>query len=292
MNGQEKCKMPRERYLHFSFRIARTQKTSSAQGGKRAKLRAVRRIVFAIGPLCALFLLGGCLKQSLPSPRIPVADTETVASVEASPEAPEAALEYGDAEAASSTGAQLATQTGSGFAERMIENEWLEIGDADAPLRLLVITNYSCEYCRQFMEDHAVRLLRDYVSSGTLRLQFAIFPLKKYPNSIIEAQALLCATRQGEGRLMNDALFAMTPAKRERAALLKNPPKGMDAAAFQTCMDDPQSAASAVQQSEELTRRNVTVVPTFFLQDQASIGLSVYPELRGWIDEALRQTKR
>ncbi len=252
----------------------------------------MRRTVLAIGPLCGLLLLGGCLKQSLPSPQAPAAETQTVASAEASSDTSEAALEYGDAEPASATGTQLAAQTGSGFAERMIENEWLEIGDADAPLRLLVITNYSCEYCRQFMEDHAVRLLRDYVAPGTLRLQFAVFPLKKYPNSIIEAQALLCAVRQGKGRLMNDALFAMTPAKRERAALLKTPPKGIDAAAFLTCMDDPQAAASATQQGEELARRNVTVVPTFFLQDQASIGLSVYPELRGWIDEALRQTKR
>lgn len=166
----------------------------------------------------------------------------------------------------------------------------LEIGKTSAPLTLLVFTNHSCSYCRDFWERDVPRLQTDFISSGTLRLEIAILPMKKYPESEREALSLFCAATQGKGSAMHGALFLL-PRHSESAMLSAAKALGLDLSAFRTCLSSP-AAASALHVQESLAKQlNVTLAPTLILQDEKKVGLQPYADLRGWIEDVLQKQK-
>lgn len=173
----------------------------------------------------------------------------------------------------------------------------LEIGSVQAPLLLLVFSNYSCEYCRQCTEEFLPRLERELISQGKLRIQTLITPLNKYPNSALEASALHCATKQGKGKEMHAALTTATA--RTRPALLaiaKN--LKADVPVFQSCLADAATKTALEEQQQIIQGLNVTLIPTFvlyekqpgqdqpYMQSKTITGLPQYPDLRGMIEEA------
>lgn len=190
--------------------------------------------------------------------------------------------------------------TGTGaIAERLAERGMLEIGDENARGVLTVFTNYSCRYCQEFDRQMLGNLQDEFVRNGSLKIRMIIVPLFKYPNSALEAAALICGTVLGKGQDMNDALFST--ALRTRPALLKIAAKlKLSAKSFTSCLDSKETKRLLAQQLELIHARNVTLIPTFTLarsnQDlsatgsgalgiEQQTGLPSLPDMRGWILE-------
>lgn len=163
----------------------------------------------------------------------------------------------------------------------------LSMGKADAPLTLLVFTNHSCTYCREFHDALLPRLKEDFVNKGLMRLDVAILPIAKYPSSEMETAALFCAMEQGKSWEMHESLFSLTDRSRKgivAAAKTLN----MNAKKIDACLD-ASTTASFVEAHGSLAKTlNVTLVPTFFLNDEKLVGLPSYADLRGWIENKMK----
>ena len=187
------------------------------------------------------------------------------------------------------TGASSSAMTSTGaLAERMAEHGVLEIGPADAPSTLTVFTNFSCRYCQEFARDMLPALEKEFVATGRLKLRTMITPLKKYPNSGLEASALVCSTALGKGQGMWNAL---SDAKlRDRASIL-NLLKKLDISKkeFSKCLDAKETKATLDQQAEFVHTNDVTLIPTFILNGEKEIGLMSYADLHGWIRSVMQQ---
>lgn len=174
----------------------------------------------------------------------------------------------------------------SEIAGHMVERGILELGIPDAPLILTVFTNLSCGYCREFARDMLPRLESEFIAKGLLAVRPVITPLKKYPNSALEAAALICGNVLGKGWELWDALNAA--ASRDRTAILSVGKKlGIPAKDFTRCIDARETQALLAQQRDFIAANGVTLIPTFLLNGQKQIGLPSFAELRGWIREAL-----
>ncbi len=171
--------------------------------------------------------------------------------------------------------------------ERLLPTGLLEIGDANAPLTLLLFTEHHCRYCKEFQNKHFVTLYKDFIESRKLKLQIAILPLKKYTGSELSAIGLLCAAAQGKGIPMHELLFTLgasnTDTLMKEAATLK-----LDQTLFATCLTAPATAGLLELQASLARSLDVTLVPTFFLNGTKSVGLPYYPDLRGMIDAQLK----
>jgi protein-disulfide isomerase len=163
----------------------------------------------------------------------------------------------------------------------------LDLGKENAPLTLLVFTNQSCEYCRDFQQTIVPRLKADFVDKGTVLLRVSILPIHKYPLSLREASALFCAARQGKGWEMHDALFAV-PAHTEAALLAQAAVLKLDLPRFQSCLGRPEAAAYAQEEARLADKLHVTLVPTLFLNDEKLVGLPTYADIKGWIEQKTR----
>jgi protein-disulfide isomerase len=83
-------------------------------------------------------------------------------------------------------------------------------GDADAPLKVIEITDFGCGYCRRFNQETFPVLLEEYIETGRVEWKFVPFVLGMFPNGDKAALAGECAGEQGRKAFlpMRDLLFA------------------------------------------------------------------------------------
>lgn len=170
--------------------------------------------------------------------------------------------------------------------ERTLSGGLLEIGDEKAPVSITLFLNHSSPYSQRFFHYLLPRLTEDFVRRGKVRIDIVAIAFKKYPESASDASALFCATAQGKGQKMNDLLFGLgvTPTEQKKQRRLM----GIDEDPYQACLKGAavQSALSA--QSAMAASRDVTLVPTYFINETKYVGLPEYADLRGQMNEKLR----
>ena len=82
-------------------------------------------------------------------------------------------------------------------------------GRDDAPIAMIVYSDFECPFCRRFVEEIQPQLEARYVATGDLLFVFKHFPLVNiHQNALLAAAASECAGREGKFWEMHDALFA------------------------------------------------------------------------------------
>jgi len=181
------------------------------------------------------------------------------------------------------------TETGS-LAERLLPSGVLEVGEASAPVTLLIFTEHNCSYCHQFLTELFPRLKSEYIDKGTVKLEIAMLTLKKYAASGDAAKGLICAAAQGKGFHMHQVLFKNI--NKDANALHSYAIElGLDSKIFDACLASGATTDLVKGQEVWAESLNVSVVPSFFLNGEKFIGLPYYPDLRGRIEEAIKKAK-
>ncbi len=79
------------------------------------------------------------------------------------------------------------------------------IGAADAPVQLVVFSDFQCPYCKQFADSARAVMARH---PGRIRMVFRHRPIESiHPHATAAARAAVCADRAGRFEQMHDALF-------------------------------------------------------------------------------------
>lgn len=169
--------------------------------------------------------------------------------------------------------------------ERLLPVGLLEIGDPKAPVNMLLFTEHHCAYCKEFQDEQMPLLLQEFVAQGKLRIQIGILPLKKYLDSDLSAMGLLCASAQNKGLAMHAALFEK-PANAD--SIMKTTEQlTMDTKAFAACLKSEDTKTMLTAMRSLAQTLDVTLVPTFFIDGEKSVGLPYYADLRGEIEKVL-----
>ena len=164
----------------------------------------------------------------------------------------------------------------------------IEIGSDNAPLTLLLFTEHHCRYCKDFMDEHFPQLQTLYIDPGFLKLQIAVLPLKKYLGSHAAATILLCAAHQGKGLPMHQLLHTRKHSFEHEAALYAVELE-LDEEAFEQCLASEEAATHIEEQASLAESLDVSLVPTLFLDGEKKVGLPYWPDMKGWIEQALRR---
>lgn len=170
--------------------------------------------------------------------------------------------------------------------ERLLSSGMAEVGAANAPVSLMLFTDSSCGYCRDFHEDLLPRLMNDYVRSGKVRISVVPFVVRKYENSESSALAQLCAARQSKGMAMQDLLFRESPGTAAYRAALDT--LQLDQERFAQCMDDPATRTTMEAHQSIARSLGITLIPSYTINGKLHTGLPDYPDMRGMIEEELR----
>ncbi len=161
-------------------------------------------------------------------------------------------------------------------------------GPADAPVTLMVFSDYQCPYCIR-AEPVLAEVLERYPSQ--VRLVHRHFPLDSlHPFARPAAEAAMCADEQGRFWEFHDAIFARK-GRLEKGTFEEIARKlGLDMDAFGTCVGERRYEDYVEADSIAGQKAGVTGTPAFFVNGIALKGARNADELSRIIDSELERT--
>ena len=163
-------------------------------------------------------------------------------------------------------------------------------GPADAPVTIIEFSDFQCPYCSRVVPTLS-RLKDRYGDS--IRIVFRDFPLVQiHPQAAKAAEAGACANEQGKFWPMHDLMFANqahldVPSLKQHAATV-----GLDAAAFEKCLDSGKHAAEWQKDAADGEKAGVQSTPAFFVNGRPVIGAQPYEAFAEVINDELGRLNR
>ena len=172
-------------------------------------------------------------------------------------------------------------------------------GQQGAPVMVYEIADFQCPFCGRFAREVYPRLDSAYVKTGKVQWFFVNLPLPNHGNAWVAAEAAICAGAVADKFwVMHDRLFATqsewAAARDIRVALLKMAKDaGVNAEAYQECVNDDRTAALILQDVIFATNARVTGTPAFIINnEQLVIGVKTFEEWRDLLEKALNKAPK
>lgn len=149
------------------------------------------------------------------------------------------------------------------------------IGDPEAPITVVEISDYGCPHCKAFNLETAPTLQQEFVDSGQVR--WIVMPYALGDDTHSSAVAALCAADQGPelGYQFHEKMFelqgtadAKTRAGFESVAAAV----GLDMTAFEACLDDNTFSSQVHYNRQAARSAGATSTPTFFINGRMMSG--------------------
>jgi protein-disulfide isomerase len=172
-----------------------------------------------------------------------------------------------------------------------------ELGKADAPVRLEVWSDFQCPACGQFAKLVEPVLVREYATTGTLRIVIfdAAFQGARsgaaYDESVEAGTGARCAARQNRFWPFHNWLFASQVGENqgafrdERLRAIATA-AGLDVVAWDACRATGEQQTAVRAETQRGVALGVSATPTLYLNGQVIVGLASAEELGRLIEAA------
>lgn len=177
-------------------------------------------------------------------------------------------------------------------AERRDAEDLLAEGPVQAPVVMVVFTDYQCPYCARWSHE-TLPELRDHVERGELRIEWR--DVNVYgEDSERAARASLAAAMQGEHTAYHQALFAGGEIRgpgglTEQALIDLADELGLDTQQFTEDLRSEQVARTISENAAEGLELGAVTTPSFVIGGIPSVGAQPTEHFLAQIDEALEK---
>jgi protein-disulfide isomerase len=195
-------------------------------------------------------------------------------------------------QSSSSQGESAEQDTDLTFVEHRDADEHNAIGDVDAPVALVMYSDYQCPYCATWNED-TLPAMMDYVDSGDLRIEIrdlAVFG----EESERAARAVFAAGEQDEFWDYHNALFEGGEHRPKNeldddSLVSLGEELGLDPKQFKQDMNSTEAHEEFEEVSSEGQSIGVSSTPAFIIGGQPLLGAQPTQEFVDAVDDALAQ---
>ncbi len=203
-----------------------------------------------------------------------------------------------DGPAASPAGAHATTEPGPGkdplaALVRRRADDPMALGKVDAPVVMIAYSEFQCPFCGKFARDTEPGLVKKYVDTGVLRIEWRDFPYLGQ-ESMTAALAGRAAALQGGFWAFHDALYkdqqpvnAGKLTKRFLGSVADR--AGLDGAKLQKDMDRPELLEAVNRDAHEGQSIGVTGTPAFIINGQPVIGAQPSKVFEQAIEDAAKK---
>ncbi|MGO2755964.1 DsbA family protein [Brachybacterium alimentarium] len=177
-------------------------------------------------------------------------------------------------------------------AESRDPEDLLADGPVDAPVVLVVFTDYQCPYCARWTHD-TLPALQDYVERGELRIEWR--DVNVYgEDSVRAARAALAAAMQGRHADYQQALFdggeiRSSSQLSDEALIELADDLGLDPVQFAEDMQSEQVGSTIVDNAARGIELGAMTTPSFVIGGTPSVGAQPTEVFTDQIDEALEE---
>jgi protein-disulfide isomerase/uncharacterized membrane protein len=149
-------------------------------------------------------------------------------------------------------------------------------GPADAPVQIVVFSDFECPFCRQFAP--VLKRIRERYPRE-VSLAFRHFPVASHARAFPAAVAAECAAEQGAFWEYHDRLFAEGGDLSDAKLLALASALGLNAAQFSACLKSAAPAKRVEASRQDATLRGLDGVPAVFLNGRRVRGALDYDDL-------------
>jgi protein-disulfide isomerase len=169
-----------------------------------------------------------------------------------------------------------------------IPHQGTTLGNPDAPLTIVEYSDFLCPYCKQAALETMPQIEEEYIATGKVKLVFKHFVVHG-EEAEIAAGAAECASQQNAFWEYHDALFLNNERVTFNSENLKRLAEtlGLDAEAFNACLDSEAYMDKLVADADEARRRGVGSTPTFFVGQTKIEGAKSYADFKKAIEDEL-----
>lgn len=168
----------------------------------------------------------------------------------------------------------------------------LMLGSADAPVTMVVFSDYQCPYCATFATEQQPALVDGYVANGTLRLVWRDYPYLG-EESVRAAVAARAAARQGRYWDYHEALYAddawRADGASQQSLVRLAAETGLDADRFAADLADPALREAVQADFDFALGLGVPGTPAFLINGTAFFGAQPVEAFEERIEAALEQ---
>ncbi len=158
-------------------------------------------------------------------------------------------------------------------------------GPADAPLTMVIFSDFECPYCAQ-VNIAVQEVARAY--EGKVRFVFRDFPLPFHKNAPHAAEVAKCADEQGKFWELHDALFAnQQDLSAQAVAGYAQGIQGLDTAKLAACVDSGRKKPLVQADTMAAHDAGVTGTPAFFINGIPLSGAIPFEGFKEVIDAEL-----
>lgn len=162
-------------------------------------------------------------------------------------------------------------------------------GKAGAPVTIVEFGDFECPPCGRAYP--VLKQVRETYPDD-VRFIFRQFPLAMHPNARKAAEAALCAHDQSKFWEMHDQMYENQQSLSvDGLKTLASQVEGLDAAAFNACLDDGRHADAVEADVQQGSRLGVGGTPAFFVNGRVLSGVPTFESLAEIIDEELARRK-
>ena len=169
-------------------------------------------------------------------------------------------------------------------------NDNPEIGSSDAPVQLIVFTDFECGHCKQLAE-HLKDMKEDYMDKGLVRLQVWDYPLEFHENAVPAAVSAYCAEEQGSYWEMYDKLYSQQETLSDSLYLVFARDLDLDTMEFQACLLSTSGKAKVDSDFATGEAIGITGTPTFIINGDLYTGAPPKDILIELIEQELNGVK-
>lgn len=185
-------------------------------------------------------------------------------------------------------GAELITPP-TAYAAALVDGE--AVGAKSAPVVLELYSDFQCPACRQFVTQQLPRLMTEFVTPGTLRIEARDIDIlgSGNPSESLElAAGASCAAAQGKYWQFHDYVFwnqgRENKGDHDSAFIARvADATGVDRATWDTCFAAPDARTSIKSQTSSALGLGINSTPTLVVNGQQFTGVPNYDQLSALI---------
>ncbi|NMR28708.1 DsbA family protein [Crystallibacter degradans] len=179
---------------------------------------------------------------------------------------------------------------------RRIADDPTALGAVDAPVVMVEYSDYRCPFCGLFARDTLPALVKKYVDSGDLRIEWRDLPVFG-EESMEAALAGRAAGEQGKFWEFNKAVYDAAPERghadlnRERLIEFAEQSGVPDMKKFEADLESKQLRQAVTRDAQEAASLGATGTPTFLVNDTPFVGAQPLEAFEQAIDAELNEAR-
>jgi protein-disulfide isomerase len=166
------------------------------------------------------------------------------------------------------------------------------MGDPDAPVKIIVYSDFQCVYCMNYWEETEPQIIKNYVETGQVYYEYRSFGNFLGPQSAAAAEAAYCAGDQDQFWAYHDILFLnwtgegsgdFSPARLQGYA----DALGLDVKEFSDCLEEEKYQYKVEEDVTNARADDISATPSFLINGELVEGALPYSAFENEIEAAL-----